>query len=564
MSGRNGWVNNMIKRICWWVLVALSLTEADLTFADAAVAVPDRFAADTAGQIFKQGGNAVDAAVAIAFTLSVTYPEAGNLGGGGFSTVYFGGTAYFLDYRERAPQAAGVSMYLDATGEVVPDLSTIGAKAAGVPGTVAGLWALHHRFGRLSWRADLAPAIRYAENGFSVRADLAESANEFSDTLHGRTNFAHYFGGLQAGHRLRQPELAHALRRIALQGRDGFYQGRTAQLITTDMQRHGGLITLMDLKNYQAVWRDPIVVNWAGFKVITAPPPSSGGIGLVALLKMKEMLAPAFSGVLFNSAQYVHLLAEIEKRVFADRAEYLGDPDYVPVPVAELIDDSYLQKRAHDVRVSGISPLSSVGPGLVPHHNTTHFSVIDAMGNAVSNTYTLNDEFGSGEVVAGAGFLLNNEMDDFSIKPGTPNLYGVVGGDANAIAPGKRPLSSMTPTILTRDGKVALVIGTPGGSRIFTSVFQVITNWHDFSMPLNEAVAVTRVHHQLLPDNLIYEEPYRFLDQATRDELVVRGYQLENQHWNGNIQAIAVSGKQVVAVADPRGGGVGRVFGAPH
>jgi gamma-glutamyltranspeptidase/glutathione hydrolase len=554
-----------MKKYIYWMLVAVfSLAWLPRVFADAAVAVPDRFAADTAGDIFKQGGNAVDAAVAIAFTLSVTYPEAGNLGGGGFATVYFGGHSYFLDYRERAPHAASASMYLDAKGQVVPDLSTVGVKAAAVPGTVAGLWDLHRRFGRLPWKADLEPAIRYAEKGFSVRAELAQSADDFSKTLAGRTNFSQYFGSLQPGQLLRQPELARSLRRIAVHGRDGFYQGDTARLIAADMHRNGGLISLSDLKAYQTVWRDPILVDWAGYQVVTAPPPSSGGIGLVALLKMKETLSPAFSGVLLNSAQYVHLIAEIEKRVFADRAEYLGDPDFFAVPVAQLTDTAYLQRRAHEVQVDSISTLSSVGPGLVPHHNTTHFSVIDADGNAVANTYTLNDEFGSGAVVKGAGFLLNNEMDDFSVKPGTPNIYGVVGGDANAIAPGKRPLSSMTPTILTRDGKVALVIGTPGGSRIFTSVFQVITNWHDFAMPLKEAVSATRVHHQLLPENLIYEEPYQILDQATRSDLISRGYRLENQNWNGDIQAIEVATTGLSAVPDPRGSGVGRVFGNLH
>jgi len=554
----------MKKYMSWMAVAVLSFAWLPRAFADAAVAVPDRFAADTAGEIFERGGNAVDAAVAIAFTLAVTYPEAGNLGGGGFATVYFGGHSYFLDYRERAPQAATASMYLDAKGEVVPDLSTIGVKAAAVPGTVAGLWDLHRRFGRLPWQTALEPAIRYAEKGFSVRAELAQSADEFSKTLAGRTNFAQYFGSLQSGQLLRQPELARSLRRIAVHGRDGFYQGDTARLIAADMRRNGGLISLSDLKAYQTVWRDPILVDWAGYQVVTAPPPSSGGIGLVALLKMKETLSPAFSGVLLNSAQYVHLIAEIEKRVFADRAEYLGDPDFFAVPVAELTDTAYLQRRAHEVQVDGISTLSSVGPGLVPHHNTTHFSVIDADGNAVANTYTLNDEFGSGAVVKGAGFLLNNEMDDFSVKPGTPNIYGVVGGDANAIAPGKRPLSSMTPTILTRDGKVALVIGTPGGSRIFTSVFQVITNWHDFAMPLKEAVSATRVHHQLLPENLIYEEPYQILDQKTRAELMARGYRLENQNWNGDIQAIEVATTGLSAASDPRGSGVGRVFGNLH
>ncbi len=526
----------------------------------AAVAAPDRDSANTAAEILRAGGNAVDAAVAVAFTLAVTYPDAGNLGGGGFATVLLRGKPYFLDYRETAPASASANMYLDGAGAVIEDASTIGANAAGVPGTVEGFWQLHKRFGRLPWKRTLAPAIRLAHAGFVVDAQLTRNRNQRLKELHGRTNFAEYFGAMATGESHRQPELEATLRRIAAAGPDGFYKGRTAALIVAEMRRTHGSITAADLAAYRVVWREPLEVEWQGYRIVTAPLPSSGGIALLSLLTMKADIAPAFQGVAHNSPQYVHLLAEIEKRVFADRAEYLGDPGFSSAPVAELLSPAYLARRAQEVNIDRPTPTKDVTPGITVHHNTTHYSIVDRWGNAVSNTYTLNDDFGSGEVVRGAGFLLNNEMDDFSVKPGTPNLYGVVGADANAIAPGKRPLSSMTPTILMRDGKVALVIGTPGGSRIFTSVFQVVTNWHDFDMPLAKAVAATRIHHQLLPADTIFQEPYSQLDQPTLEALGARGYRFESQGWNGDIAAIEIRGESAVAVADPRGRGVGRVL----
>jgi gamma-glutamyltranspeptidase / glutathione hydrolase len=529
----------------------------------AAVAAPDRYGADTAARIFGAGGNAVDAAVAVAFTLAVTYPEAGNLGGGGFATVLFDHRVYFLDYRECAPRKAAVGMYLDAAGEVIPDASTVGAGAAGVPGTVAGLWALHRRFGRLPWRVDLAPAIGYAHRGFRVEQLLLERRDHRASELHGRTNFLRYFGALALGRTLRQPQLEATLRRIAAAGARGFYAGRTADLIAAQMSRAHGYITRADLTAYRVRWREPLEANWDGFRVITAPLPSSGGIALLSMLTMKADLAAAFAGVTLNSAQYVHLLAEIEKRVFADRASYLGDPDFGTAPVAQLLEPAYLARRAREVSVTRPTPTSEVQPGLA-HHDTTHFSIVDAAGNAVANTYTLNDDFGSGEVVSGAGFLLNNEMDDFSAKPGAPNLYGVVGADANAIAPGKRPLSTMTPTILTEHGGVAVVIGTLGGSRIASWLFQVLTDWHDFRMPLAAAVAAPRIHHQLLPPDTLFEEPYATLDPAARAALGARGYTFVNQGWNGDVQAVIVQGTHAEAVADPRGRGVARVFAQPR
>jgi gamma-glutamyltranspeptidase / glutathione hydrolase len=551
--------------VCAAVLLLGSLAARAATPATpttAAVAAADSYGADTAAEILAAGGNAVDAAIAVAFTLAVTYPEAGNLGGGGMATVWFKGKAYFLDYRERAPASATADMYLDARGEVIPDASTVGAGAAAVPGTVAGLAELHRRFARLPWRAELAPAIRYAHEGFRVSPMLVSDRDERARELRGRTNFLAYFGVLAANANFRQSELEATLERIAAEGARGFYAGRTAELIVAEMARSHGHIAAADLSAYKPVWRAPLEGDWAGYRVITAPPPSSGGIGLLSLLAMKADLAPDFAGVPLNSAQYVHLLAEIEKRVFADRAEYLGDPDFVRVPVTELLDPAYLARRAREVSTGAPTPTQAVQPGLGLHHNTTHFSIVDRHGNAVSNTYTLNDGFGSGQVVSGGGFLLNDEMDDFSVKPGVPNIYGVVGGAADAIAPGKRPLSTMTPTILTEHGRVALVIGTPGGSRIMTSIFQVLTDWHDFHMPLAAAVAAPRVHHQLLPPNTLFEETYAPLDPAVRAALTARGYTLVNQGWNGDVEAIEIGAPGTRAVSDPRGRGVARVLAA--
>lgn len=529
-----------------------------------AVAVADKYSADAAEEIFRQGGNAVDAAVAIAFTLAVTYPEAGNIGGGGFMTVYMGGKPYFLDYRERAPLAATKDMYLDKDGNVVKGMSLYGDRAVGVPGTVAGMWEAQKRFGKLKWKQVIAPAIRYARDGFVVDEQLAQRGVDASKEFGGKTNFDQYFSGLKAGATFKQPELAAVLARIANDGAKDFYDGKTADLIAASMKKGGGLITKQDLVQYKAVWRQPVQANWNGYRVITAPPPSSGGIGLVQLLTMKADRKADFDGVALNSPQYVYLIAEIEKRVFADRAQYLGDPDFYKVPVAQLTDAAYIAKRAAEVNPEKPSDTKSVLPGLgtsMPEKaETTHFSVVDKWGNAVSNTYTINGYFGSGVVAEGTGIVLNDEMDDFSAKPGVANMFGVVGSDANAIEPKKRPLSSMSPTVLTKDGKVALVIGTPGGSRIFTSIFQVITNLYDFKMPLKDAVGAMRFHHQLLPPNTIFWEPYHPIDGELAKGIEAKGYTLKGQDFSGDIQAIRIDGKTPEAVSDPRGRGVSRVI----
>jgi len=529
------------------------------TLEGGAVAAPDQYGAQVAADILKKGGNAVDAAVATAFTLAVTYPEAGNIGGGGFMTLFVDGKPYFLDYREVAPKAATRNMYLDDKGEVIENLSLVGVRAAGVPGTVMGLWEAHQKFGKLPWSELLTPAIGYAKNGFKVAEKQYQYRNDAQGMFKTATNFNDYFGNMKVGELFQQPEMAQTLERIADKGVSEFYQGKTADLLVAQMQADKGLITKDDLKDYKAVWREPMAVSWRGNVVYTAPPPSSGGVALAQLLGIKEDRAADFKGVAHNSAQYIHLLAEIEKRVFADRADYLGDPAFTKVPVDQLVAKDYLAKRAAQVNPKAISDTDKVKPGLEPHQ-TTHFSIVDKQGNAVSNTYTLNLDYGSGVVVKGAGFLLNDEMDDFSAKPGAANAFGVVGGDANAIEPGKRMLSSMSPSLMTRDGKVELVIGTPGGSRIFTSIFQVMNNLYDYGMPLDKAVAAQRVHHQLLPKDTIYFDSYAPLTGPVADELKQMGYVLEDQGWEmGDIQAIRVDGAKLETASDPRGRGVGMI-----
>jgi len=529
----------------------------------AAIAIPEPYAADVAEDILKRGGNAVDAAIATGFAMAVTYIDAGNIGGGGFMTVYLDGEAAFLDYREKAPLAADRDMYLDENGEVIENGTLIGGQAAATPGTVAGFWAAHQRFGRLPWRDLVEPAIRLATDGFLPAPILVDDIRENYERFADLTNFRAYFGEIETGRPFRQPELAATLERIAESGPEDFYNGETADLIVRQMAASNGLITRADLEQYEAIWRKPLRAAWRNYEVISAPPPSSGGFAVVQLLKMKDYLDHLFEGVEQNSPQYVHLVAEMEKRVFADRAEYMGDPDFVHVDVDALIQDEYIARRAAEVNPDAISQLAGVQPGL-ESPNTTHYSIVDPWGNAVSNTYTINWEYGSGVVVAGAGFLLNNEMDDFSAKPGVPNIYGVVGNSANEILPGKRPLSSMSPTILLEDDKVAMVVGTPGGSTIFTSVFQVIVNIVDYGMSPSQAVAATRFHHQLLPPDLITTSIANPLPPATISSLGDRGYSVAPHSWEfGDVQLIWRDGDELIPAADPRDRGVGRVIRFP-
>lgn len=528
----------------------------------AAVAMPDTWSAQIAQRVLQEGGNAVDAAVAAAFVLAVTYPEAGNIGGGGFMTSFVSGEAAFLDFRERAPAAAHRDMYLDEAGNIRPGRSAVGPLACGVPGTVAGLAEAHRRYGTLAWKRLLQPAVELAREGFVVPPDLAGLATEAALEFDGRTNFQEYFGDMRSGERFVQRELAATLALIA-EDPAVFYRGLPAQQLVEQMEAAGGLITRADLEAYRPVWREPLRHPWRSLEVVSAPPPSSGGIALLQLLHMRDFAAVDFEGLDHNAPAYIHLLAELEKRVFADRAEYLGDPDYVEVPQAQLLAADYLRRRAASIDTRGISPVSAVPPGL-ESPETTHFSILDGAGNAVSLTYTLNWDFGSGVVVPGAGFLLNNEMDDFSAKPGAPNLFGVVGSGRNAIAGGKRMLSSMTPTIVLEEDEPVLVLGTPGGSTIFTSVFQVILNLYDFDMPLQQAVDALRFHHQL-PAARVLRHDRRTVPGPTRKALEDMGYRVEANEWGdlGDVQAIAVSGEGLAAATDARGRGEARVFPVP-
>ncbi len=525
-----------------------------------AIAMPDRYSAAIAEAILDDGGNAVDAAIAAAFVLAVTYPEAGNIGGGGFMLSRFGEHAAFLDFREIAPAAATRDMYLDARGEIVDGASLNGHRAVAVPGTVAGLWAAHEKFGTKSWRELLAPAIALANDGYEVPALLVQRVKDDMPRLGGVVSFPRHFGHLRAGATFRQPDLAAILRRIAKDGPAGFYEGETARLIVDEMRRGAGIITADDLAAYRPRWREPLRSRWRDHEILAAPPPSSGGFAIIQLLKMKDALASSFAGLPHNSAQYVHLTAEMEKRVFADRAEYGGDPDFVRQPVGQLIADDYIAARAAEVDPVGISKGSAVRPGL-EGRSTSHFSIVDRAGNAVALTYTLNTDFGSGVVVTGGGFLLNNEMDDFSTKPGVANYYGVTGSEANAIAPGKRMLSSMSPTILVTDGRVSMVLGSPGGSTIITSVYQAIVNVLDFGMSAQQAVAATRFHHQLIPEDLVTYSVTRPLPEEVVRELALRGYRAVPHEWEfGDLQLVLRTGDRWSAASDPRGRGESRVL----
>lgn len=571
-----------MKRLFTVLVVSLFVwTTAFAQSRSAAIAMPDEYSASVAEDILQRGGNAVDAAVAAAFVLAVTYPEAGNLGGGGFMTIFATQQAksgqmvtqaqqpYFLDYREKAPKAATAEMYLDGKKQVIPYKSLIGYQASGVPGTVMGLWMAHERFGSMSWQTLLQPAIHYAKKGFVVPSELEKTRKWYQKWVADKSsdlNFNLYFSGLKTNRLFKQPQLAKTLERIAEEGADGFYSGQTAVAIVKQMQAHDGLITLKDLASYEAKWRKPIVSDWKNYTVVSAPPPSSGGVALVQLLKMKALLDPEYhrqqvlakkEGVP-QQALEAHFYAELEKRVYADRAKYLGDPDFVKVPINQLISDDYLSKRAADVQWDGPSETESIQPGKIESPETTHFSIVDFSGNAVSNTYTLNMPFGNGVVIEGAGFLMNDEMDDFSTKPGVANVFGVVGGKANEIEPEKRMLSSMTPTILLKNGQVAMAVGTPGGSSIITSVFQTIVNVVDKAMDAQDAVNATRVHHQLFPKDQIDYNPN--LPKDTKDALNLMGYTLRKNNYMGDVQLVVKQHGEWQAASDDRGRGESKVI----
>lgn len=476
-------------------------------------------------EVLKRGGNAVDAAVAVAFALAVVYPAAGNLGGGGFMMIRLrDGRTTAIDYREMAPRRATRNIYLDERGELIKGegSSTLGYRAAGVPGTVRGMELALKKYGsgRISWAELIAPARRLAAVGFPVSFNLARSLRDTSDLSkyeESRKIFLNQGRLYKEGDVLRQPELAATLSRIALRGPNEFYQGETARLIVEDMKRHNGLITMEDLRGYVAKERQPVRGNYRGFEIISMPPPSSGGVILLEMLNILEGFDLKSTG--WGSSGHIHLLTETMRRAFADRAEYMGDPDFVRVPVAGLIDKAYAARLRGTIdlkRASQSSEVSAGRPAGYESSETTHFTVVDREGNAVSNTYTLNDSFGSKATARGTGILLNNEMDDFAARPGSPNFYGLIQGERNAVAPGKRPLSAMTPTfVLRRDGTLWFAIGSPGGPRIINAVFQIIVNVIDYRMNIQQAIDAPRIHQQWLPDEVVYE-PYGLSDDTRR------------------------------------------------
>ena len=517
-----------------------------------AVAMPDSYSADAAMQVLQEGGNAIDAAITAQFVLAVTLPEAGNVGGGGFMTIKFEDNTDFLDYREMAPENAHRDMYLDEQGDVKPYESLFGAKASGIPGTVAGMWAAHKKYGTLDWERLLAPAVDLAEQGFVVHEKLANNIDHYIERTKEaaiNNNFSEYFAHAKAGTTFKQPELAKTLKAIQQQGKDGFYKGDVAKHIVGFMQQNGGLITYEDLLAYKAVWRKPLHLNWQGYELVTAPPPSSGGVAVAQWIGMLEAYDATHDLPAQNSTEYIHVMSEIGKRVFADRAEYMGDPDFVSVPVEALTDANYITQRAADIQPTSISDTPSVKPGLKESEDTTHFSIMDRWGNAVANTTTINLTFGSGVVVTGAGFLLNDEMDDFSAKPGVPNFFGAVGGEANAIEPYKRMLSSMTPTLVTKDDQVVLVTGSPGGTTIISSVTQSLLNALLYDMSAEEAVNSPRFHHQLLPKDTI--RMHDGFTEATINELKAMGYTIDNRRF-GDVHLIKRTKEGVEAASEKK------------
>ncbi len=532
------------------LLAACAPVAPAVSLATDAVASPEPAATRVGKQILAKGGNAVDAAVAVGFALAVTFPNAGNLGGGGFMMVHMNGEDLAIDYRETAPAAANRDMYLDAQGNVRSGESLSTHKAAGVPGTVAGLWHAHRKWGSLAWTDVLAPAIALAD-GWDMDAKSAAALKPLAI----RDGFKDEWA--IDGNRLIQKNLAAALRRIADRGRDGFYKGETAALLAAEMKRGNGIITEADLAAYEPKERRPVTGTYRGHRIVSMPPPSSGGAILVQMLNMLENHEPAMLG--HNSAAYVHLVCEIEKRAFADRSVWLGDSDFTDVPIDGLVSKAYARSRmaSFDARKrTDPAALTEGRPRLKGEkEETTHFSIIDRRGNAVSNTYTLNDSYGSRIMVKGAGFLLNNEMDDFSLKPGVPNMYGVIGGEANAIAPGKRMLSSMSPTfVYDPKGRLWLALGTPGGPTIFTQIFQVIVNRIDFGMPLDKAVAATRFHHQWPPPSKD-RDPIRH-EGIEEAGLATLGYAFERRRI-GDVHACEIdwTGNRAFGVSDPRGMG---------
>jgi len=523
----------------------------------AMVVTAHREATQVGFDILKQGGNAVDAAVAVQFALAVVYPNAGNIGGGGFMVWRNNnGETNTLDFREMAPAASTKNMFLDpGTAEVNREMIESSHLASGVPGSVDGMWTAHQKYGSMDWKKLLDPAIKLAIEGFPLTARQANELNAKQKDLKKLNKGKTYFinDNWKAGDTLIQKDLAKTLVRIQMEGRKGFYEGNVANLIVKEMTAHNGIITADDLKNYHAVWRAPVKGTYQGYEIISMPPPSSGGVALIQLLNAVENYQVKNSG--HNTVETINLMTEAEKFVYADRSTWLGDPDFFKVPLSELTDKKYAQQRMQNFENGKVIPANQIAAGVFPGYEseeTTHFSIVDAYGNAVAITTTLNDSYGSGIVVDGCGFILNNEMDDFSAKPGEPNLYGLIGGEANAIAPGKRMLSSMTPTIVVKDGQLFMVTGTPGGSTIITSVFQTILNVVDHDMTMQESINASRFHNQWLPDEILVERTG--FNTEVIAGLKQMGYKIKDRDAIGRVDAILVrADKKLEGAADPRG-----------
>ena len=526
--------------------------------ADHAMVVSAREEASKIGiEILKQGGNAFDAMMATEMALAVTFPFAGNLGGGGFMVYRMAdGQIGSLDYREKAPLAATKDMYLDKDGNVIPQLSTQGILASGVPGTLAGIFEAQAKFGKLKPKQVLQPVIDLARNGYVVTKNQAESLRMHRQIFIDVNGPNTFFGKeIKAGDTLKQPALANTLERIANKGKNEFYKGETAKILVNHFQKNGGIISKKDLIQYKSVWRAPIVFPYRDLKIISMAPPSSGGITLGQIMSMLEPYPLKKFG--HHSPEYIQVLVEAERRAYADRNHYLGDPDFVKIPTKQLLDSTYLKSRMSSFSFEKASKSTDIARGELSFSEsmeTTHYSIVDAEGNAVSVTTTLNGAYGSKVYLEELGFFMNNEMDDFSAKPGIPNMFGLIGAEANSIAPGKRMLSSMTPTIVEKAGKLAMVVGTPGGSTIITSVLQTILNVYEFDMGMQEAVNAPRFHHQWLPD-LVNFEPKAF-GAALVEQLKSKGYLINegNSPIIGKVDAIRVlpNGK-LEGGADPRG-----------
>lgn len=544
-----------------------SATETAISAMSGMVVSTDEYASQVGLEVLQSGGNAVDAAIAVQFALAVVNPEAGNIGGGGFMVVRTSdGRTAAVDYREKAPVAATRDMFLDDAGNLT-DRSVVGHLAAGVPGTVSGMWAAHERFGTVPWSNLVQPAVELAR-GFEVKERFLGSLSPtMVEALSAYPASARQFlprdgAPPLVGDTLRQDDLAATLGRIRDLGPDGFYAGETADLIVAEMERGGGIMTHEDLASYQAAWRDPIAFSYRGHTVISMPPSSSGGATMAEMANILEEFD--FTEIGWHSAEQIHLMAEAAKRAYADRNHYLADPDFVDMPLERMTSRTYARERAASISMSAATPSADVGPGMEgdpgESEETTHFSIVDADGNAVSVTTTINSWYGSKVTVAGAGFVLNNEMDDFAAKPGTPNQFGLVQGENNAVGPGKRMLSAMSPSIvLGPNGDLRMVTGTPGGSTIITTVLQTISNVVDYGMNVVEAVNAPRVHHQHLPDQIFYEPDG--LPSDVVEALRALGHTIvERDDVSGDVQAILVEDGVLTAWSDPRRGGVARGY----